>query len=436
LKYLASDTEQALIGRMRAMRADGMSFAPDRRPTQRRQGADHTRRLDGQHDNARKSSTVRHEDRQGAGLRTLHTNTGTGTMTKKRGDDQYGYDPDRATARSLLDHLERQAEQRPDKPARKLGDVLKVPKVTSKTKRLLDARAAIVDSQPDERAYLHSVLCQTGLPYRPTDKRVWIRDQGAASLLIEAGHARHPGTGEWVELGLPHGERPRLILIYLSTEAVRISSPTIEVGASLTAFARSLGIDTNGPNIRQFKDQLARLAASTVRLGIVTAGRTTQINTQIVGGIDLWMPKDADQRVLWPSNVTLSADYFASLQQHAVPLDPRAIRTLAGSALDLDVYTWLAQRLHRIDPGKPQTISWQALKTQFGPDYDRLRDFRRKFVPALRAVRAAYPSARIEPADTGLLLRNSPPPVLKRQVSVQRLNPLTIDATATELPDT
>jgi hypothetical protein len=62
--------------------------------------------------------------------------------------------------------------------------------------------------------------------------------------------------------------------------------------------------------------------------------------------------------------------------------------------------------------------------------------FRRKFVPALKTVLSAYPSARIETADTGLVLRNSPPPVLKRQVSVQRLNPPTIDATATEITDT
>ena len=61
-------------------------------------------------------------------------------MTKKRGDDQHGYDPERAAARSLFDRLERQAEQRPDKPARKLGDVLKVPKVTPKTKRLIEAQ--------------------------------------------------------------------------------------------------------------------------------------------------------------------------------------------------------------------------------------------------------------------------------------------------------
>jgi hypothetical protein len=211
---------------------------------------------------------------------------------------------------------------------------------------------------------------------------------------------------------------PRLILIHLSTEAVRTGSPTIEVGSSLTSFARSIGVDTNGPSIRRFKDQLARLAASTVRLGIIADGRSRQINTQIVSGIDLWLPKDADQRILWPSTVTLSAEYFASLQRHAVPLDPRAIATLAGSALALDCYVWLAQRLHRIDPGRPQTITWQALKSQFGPDYDRLRKFREKFVQMLREVQLAYPDARLDVTDAGLELRNSRPPISKPMLQI------------------
>src|SRR3954451_20864501 len=338
-------------------------------------------------------------------------------MTQERGNDQHGYDPERAAARSLLDRLERQTDQRSDKPARKLGDVLKLPKITPTTKRLIDAHAEIIADPADEIAFLHSVLCQTGLPYRPTDLRRWQRRQGAATLLIEAGSALDPRTGDFVELGLPHGERPRLILIHLSTEAVRTSSPTIDVGGSLTAFARSLGIDTNGPSIRQFKDQLARLAASTVRFGVVADGRAVQINTQIVSGIDLWMPKDADQRILWPSTVTLSADYFASLQRHAVPLDPRAIATLAGSALALDVYVWLAQRLHRIE-GKPQTITWAALKAQFGVGYAELRQFRAKFVPLLREVQLVYPAARLDVTDAGLVLHNSRPPISKTMLGL------------------
>jgi hypothetical protein len=334
-------------------------------------------------------------------------------MAKKQGDDQHGYDPKRSAARLLRERLERQAEQRPDKPARKLGDVLKLPTITPKAKRLIDAHTEIIDAPTDDIAFLHTVLCQAGLPYRPTELRRWQRRQGAASLLIEAGSALDPRTGDFVELGLPHGERPRLILIHLSTEAIRTGSPIIDVGGSLTAFARSIGVDTNGPSIRRFKDQLARLAASTVRLGVVSDGRATQINTQIVSGIDLWLPKDADQRILWPSTVTLSAEYFASLQRHAVPLDPRAIASLAGSALALDCYAWLAQRLHRIAPGKPAAIQWATLQAQFGPDYGRARDFRRKFVQVLREVQLVYPASRLDVTDTGLVLHNSRPPISK-----------------------
>jgi Plasmid encoded RepA protein len=357
-------------------------------------------------------------------------------MAKKPGgDDGYGHDPERAAVRDMFEGMERRQAERPARPARQIGEVLKLPRITTTQKRLLNANAAILDGAADERAYLHTVLCQTGLPYRPTDLRRWRRDQGAASLLIEAGVARHPETGEWIDLPLPHGERPRLILIYLSTEAVRTESSVIDVGDSMTAFARSLGIDTNGPSLRHFKDQLSRISTATVRLGIARDGRTVQINTQIVHGIDLWFPKDAGQRVLWPSTVQLSADYFASLQQHAVPLDPRAVAVLAHSAMALDVYTWLAQRLHRVPRGQPQAVTWLALKAQFGPDYDRLRKFREKFKVALRTVMTVYPGARIEEADEGLLLWTSKPPITKRMVAVSRPEPPTIDGVAVEVPE-
>jgi hypothetical protein len=353
-------------------------------------------------------------------------------MTKKRGDDdQYGYDPKRSAGRAMRERLEQQAEMLPDKPARKLGDVLKVPKVTPTTKRLIGTHADIIDGAADDIAFSHSVLCQTSLPYRPTDLRRWQRRQGAVTLLIEAGSALDPRTGDFVELGLPHGEKPRLVMLHLNGEALRTGSPIIDVQNSMTAFVRSLGIHVNGQNIRTLRDQIARLAAAHIMLGI---GSET-IKADIIRHFRVWWPDDARQRVLWPSVVHLDPDYFDSLTKHAVPLDRRAVAALAHSALDLDVYAWLAQRLHRIPKAKPQTITWQALKAQFGPDYGRLIDFRRKFVLALKAVLTAYPSARIEMVDAGLVLWNSPPPVLKKLVSMPRLDPLTIDVTATEIPD-
>ena len=80
----------------------------------------------------------------------------------------------------------------------------------------------------------------------------------------------------------------------------------------------------------------------------------------------------------------------------------------------MDIYCWLAQRLHRV-PATGQRISWQALHAQFGGQgYARVRDFRAFFLRQLRQVQAAYPGARLEEGAAGLVLRTSPPPVPKR----------------------
>jgi hypothetical protein len=123
----------------------------------------------------------------------------------------------------------------------------------------------------------------------------------------------HPETRQWVELGLPFGPKPRLILAYLNREALLHGSPEIEVDASLTAFVKALlGYHPNGKEIRLLKDQLARLAASLVRMGVIRDGRTMQVEAKVVSAFDLWFPKDGRQRVLWPSTVRLSLDYFES----------------------------------------------------------------------------------------------------------------------------
>jgi len=173
-----------------------------------------------------------------------------------------------------------------------------------------------------------------------------------------------------VPLGLPFGPKPRLILAHVNAEALRTSSPDIEVEDSLTAFVKRLKLDPGGRNMRTIKDQLARLSAASVRLGLLRDGRAITVNSQIVTAFDLWFPnKDARQRVLWPSTVRLSLDYFESLKAHAVPLDERALSALSHSAMALDLYAWLAQRLHRIPKPHRQFIPWPAIKEQFGADY-------------------------------------------------------------------
>ena len=113
-----------------------------------------------------------------------------------------------------------------------------------------------------------------------------------------------------------------------------------------------------------------------------------------------------------------SSIYFQSLMQHAVPLNEAAVSRLSHSAMCLDIYTWLAQRLHRVDPKKPAFVPWISLKQQFGPDYAGMNDFRRVFKRTLAQVQKVYRVAKFVVNGGGMILHNSQPPVLRRLIQI------------------
>lgn len=268
------------------------------------------------------------------------------------------------------------------------------------------------------RLYQHSVLCQTCLPFRdPGDTtRTWERANGFISLMVAAGQAFDPNVRRFVDIGLPFGPKPRLVLYHLNAEALRAGSPVIELEDSLTAFVkRTLGLDPKGRNIRTVKDQLTRLSASDFRFGTVTAdGRGVTVKGSVIEGFELWVTRDARQKTLWPSTVQFNQRYFESLMRHAVPLKEEAIRKLSHNAMALDAYTWLAQRLHRIPERRSVLIPWVSLHEQFGQGYAQIRQFRGAFIYTLRQVKAVYPEAKFETEEGGLLLSHSRPPVSPR----------------------
>ena len=273
-----------------------------------------------------------------------------------------------------------------------------------------------------ELCFQHSVLCQIGLPYRDQKElRFWHRRQGSAALEIEAGRAFDPRVDEYVDVPLPWGPKPRLVLAHLNAEALRLDSPEIKIEDSLSAFVKRIRGFDGGREIRMFQTQLRCLSTATIRLAVHSGANVSQISTHVVTGfVNLWFPKDERQRVLWPSTIRLSNEYFESLREHAVPLHESDLAALAHTAMGLDLYAWLAQRLHRVDPRKPAFISWAALKEQFGPDYDLMFNFKRKFRHALAQVQQRYRTARVELDQKGMTARNSPPPVAKRLILLSR----------------
>lgn len=287
---------------------------------------------------------------------------------------------------------------------------------------LIDASASISSENPDRReiAYLHAILCQVGLPRSPkaiAGKTVFERISGGAGLRVTAG-ALWDGK-EMVQQPIPYGANPRLVLAWLNTRAVITRSPVIEVGDSVAAFMRMLGKESSsgGRNgsLTSFRQQIQALAACHMTLGFSAGGRAYTYNGQPVKQFEAWIQnKDQGaQRSLWPGVITFSDEYYQSLIEHAVPQDVRAMYALKGSALALDVYAMLAERLHRIT-GRPVVLHWASLREQFGQEYQGVeadKDFKRAFLAALKKVLTVYPKAKVERVTGGLLLYPSPPPI-------------------------
>ena len=278
------------------------------------------------------------------------------------------------------------------------------------------------DEEAQSILYQHSVLCQTCMPYRDPGEavRLWQRKNGMVRLELQAGRLLDPTTEDFVDVGLPFGPKPRLVLYHLNTEALCTQSPNIELEDSLTAFVkRTLGLDVGGRTIKTVKEQLNRLAAADFRLGASKDGRSVTIKGTVIEGLELWTPQDARQRVLWPTQVQFSMRYFESLMQHAVPLNENAVARLSHSAMALDVYTWLAQRLHRVDPSKPAFVPWVSLKEQFGHGYHRMDNFKRVFRTTLRQVAIVYSEAKYSLDGKGMRLLHSRPPVMRRLLQIK-----------------
>lgn len=281
------------------------------------------------------------------------------------------------------------------------------------TARIIKLANEIAERPPERPDYMHSVLCQVGLPRRRVPGDTFERTNGNASLLIEAGKLWN--GKEWLPQPLPYGTRPRLALVHLSSEAIRTKSATVEVGYSMREFLLRLEIGTGGEEYANFGRQMRALAACRMSLGV---GLDT-LDAKPIKRFSAWVNQSTNQRALWPGAIELTPEFYESLADSAVPLDARALGALKHSALALDVYSWLAHRLHRIRGRIGTKVSWANLRAQFGQEYRDPKDFKREMAKVLRTVIAVYPDARIEQVTGGLVLMPSRPPVPKTMVQIE-----------------
>ena len=249
------------------------------------------------------------------------------------------------------------------------------------------------------------------LPYRDCGTATtYSRESGGISLRLRSGEVRL-ADGSFEPIGLPYGAKARLIMLHLCNLAVKSQSPTVEVQNSFTAFADSLGINVNGRSLKRLSDQVNRLSAVHMRLDVLTNNINTTFKGDVFSQLLAQMPTSPNQRVLFPSIVTFTGDFYSSLIEHAVPLRLDAISALKHSSRCLDIYTWLAWRLRMIPRNRTVTIKWTSLRWQFGEKHIQMRGFKKNFVTALNQVLSVYPDANVEVIYGGIALKKSLPPI-------------------------
>jgi hypothetical protein len=226
------------------------------------------------------------------------------------------------------------------------------------------------------------------------------------------------------ETGLPFGTIPRLLLSFLTTEAVRTKNLEITLGNNLSDFLRKLGTEPTGGrwgSITRVKTQAERLFSCSVTCRYDEEGHVGIKNVTPVAEAHLWWdPKRPHQGTLWKSTVRLSEEFGREIMHRPVPYHIPALRLLSTSPLAIDLYFWTSYRNSYIK--YPSRIPWEALQMQFGAGYafssQGKSEFKRAFLRALLRVAAVYPDAKkLRPADGHLLFVPGRPHIPRLEIS-------------------
>jgi hypothetical protein len=247
------------------------------------------------------------------------------------------------------------------------------------------------------------------LPHRRLpDDQIWQVETDRVTLLVQPG--ARPGKPP-VQIGVPYGSRARLILLYLQSEALRTGSREISLGKSLNEWLRRLGIPLGGRSAKDVRDQAERISRCRMSFQINQGNRSGLMNQSIMDTAMFVEDDEGSTGRMLLETATLSQMFFDQLKKHPVPIEESAVKSIANNSLALDVYCWLAYRLHALS--SPTPISWKALHEQFGRAFARRDHFRQQFKHTLELAMSVYPDAKVDAEERGLVLHPSPPPVAK-----------------------
>ena len=166
------------------------------------------------------------------------------------------------------------------------------------------------EADPD-LGFMARMMALCSLPRtNPGNRKEYKRVNGPYTLYMVAGGGNK----------LPYGNFPRLILAWVSTEAVRTQSRVLVLGDSLSKFMRKLGVYSSGGGNAGIKlhNQMKRLFDCTVKLTYTDERGEASVKAVIADRTEFWWTKP-NASTLWDSKIELSEKFFNEISATRCP---------------------------------------------------------------------------------------------------------------------
>ena len=165
------------------------------------------------------------------------------------------------------------------------------------------------EADPD-LGFMARLMALCSLPRtNPGNRLRYVRRNGPYTLGMTAG----------INSKLPFGNLPRLLLAWVSTEAVRTQSRELVLGRSLSVFMRTLGVYSSAGGVAtRLRNQMKRLFSAHVQLIYEDEHGEARVSSSVADRSEFWWnPRRPDEPSLWESKIYLGRRF--STRSSATP---------------------------------------------------------------------------------------------------------------------
>ena len=216
--------------------------------------------------------------------------------------------------------------------------------MTKHERMVVEAAYQVLSDDAERMGFTYSGFALTSLPHKPQQSTTWRREGHNLTLVLQAGVDRNEKS-----LGVPYGSYARFILLFLQSESIRTRSREIELGRSMRVWlGTKMGLSIGGMTYKNVSEQAKRISGCTLTFfadkdGAQIKSRGGFVKTEIT-----MTNVVEDQPALWQDRVLLDEDFYRALSEHPVPVSEAALRAIGPRSMVIDVYIWLAYRLHAL----------------------------------------------------------------------------------------